>query len=172
MKQKIVKTKSNVKNIKLPTIENETHKSIIKEIDHFQNIISSIGIIGLANRIYESKLPIKCLEAVVLAMKLTNHINDLKRFTITFHSVCEGKKYKHIVLGVHVGNRYGAIGLSRRDSLMYKPVIYRKFSQLIKNYSNSYLEHEHALVYVGVGLPIPHDIYSCQKLIWKVLIYE
>ena len=58
-------------------------------------------------------LPIKCLEATVLAMYLTLPYRDVVRFTVIFHStirsasartgsVDEERLYKHIVLGGYI----------------------------------------------------------------------
>lgn len=59
-----------------------------------------------ARQMVTQALPIKCLEAAVLAMYLTAPIRELTRFTLIFHSAAadEGSSsgdsvYKHIVLG-------------------------------------------------------------------------
>lgn len=83
-------------------------------------------------------LPIKCLEAVVLAMYihyflpatlfkfryLTRKCVELQRFAISFKSIQGENKYSHIVLGVCCRGRFGAVGLSRRSNLMFKPLKY------------------------------------------------
>lgn len=77
-------------------------------------------------------LPIKCLEAVIIAMYLTSFIPKLTRFPITFKSVSNGQAFYHIVLGVHYEGQFGAIGFSRRVDLMDKPLVYNNLSTLIK----------------------------------------
>lgn len=42
------------------------------------------------------------------------------RFPVCFRSSLEGRVYRHIILAVRSGKVWGALGLSRRDTLMYK----------------------------------------------------
>lgn len=42
------------------------------------------------------------------------------RFPVCFRSSLEGRVYRHIILAVRSGRLWGALGLSRRDTLMYK----------------------------------------------------
>ncbi len=42
------------------------------------------------------------------------------RFPVCFRSSLEGRVYRHIILAVRSGKLWGALGLSRRDTLMYK----------------------------------------------------
>ena len=56
-----------------------------------------------AEQIIAARLPIKCLEAVVVAIHLTHTITgrgdwQLTRFPLRFHSACSGHRYWHIVL--------------------------------------------------------------------------
>ena len=81
-------------------------------------------LMDVAKTIMKESLPIKCLEAVILALYLTTDITSIQRFPIAFKTTFEGNTYKHIVLGVSYMGRYGALGLSRRSTLMYKPVSY------------------------------------------------
>ena len=55
---------------------------------------------------------------------LTNCLQSVDRFPISFRSTFHGNVYRHIVLGLHSSGRYGAVGLSRREDLMYKPLKY------------------------------------------------
>ena len=70
-------------------------------------------------------LPIKCLEAVILATFLTNGISGMDRFPISFKTVFSGQTYRHVVLGVYHGGYYGALGMSRRSDLMDKPLAFK-----------------------------------------------
>jgi len=36
--------------------------------------------------------------------------------------------HRHVVLGIYYAGRYGTIGMSRREELMYKPMIYYLFA--------------------------------------------
>ncbi len=77
-----------------------------------------------AREIVRESLPIKCLEAVALSLYLTSPLTSVQRFAIGFKSKFSGLHYRHIVLGIHWNSLYGALGMSRRDSLMYKPLSY------------------------------------------------
>lgn len=78
-----------------------------------------------AKEIISESLPIKCLEAVILALYLTAPLTNLHRFTVGFKSNFNGLYYRHVVLGVADNTSYGALGLSRRQDLMYKALQYK-----------------------------------------------
>lgn len=61
---------------------------------------------------------------IIVWRYLTNSLTSVDRFPISFRSTMKGNVYRHVVLGLHYNGRYGALGLSRRDDLMYKPFIY------------------------------------------------
>ena len=61
---------------------------------------------------------------------LTNNIGGLDRFPISFKSVFQGSAHRHVVLGLHYNGRYGALGMSRRPDLMYKPLIYKVWNTM------------------------------------------
>ena len=52
----------------------------------------------------EYSLPIKCLEAVILSIFLTNELNSLERFSIGFKTVSNGNVHRHVVLGIYCHN--------------------------------------------------------------------
>jgi len=66
----------------------------------------------------------KLLFLIISCSYLTNCLQSVDRFPISFRSIFHGNVYRHIVLGLHSGGRYGAVGLSRREDLMYKPLKY------------------------------------------------
>lgn len=81
-------------------------------------------------------LPIKCLEAVVLAAYLTAGRTDVVRIPVAFKSRWRARMgsagsperdYRHIVLVVYVRKtgHWGALGLSRRSDLMDKSCKYK-----------------------------------------------
>nr|ABA40766.1 SJCHGC00982 protein [Schistosoma japonicum] len=72
----------------------------------------------------QAALPIKCLEATILAIFLTQGQKYFKRFTISFVSEFNGNIFRHVVLGIYSSSSglFGALGLSRRENLMYKPL--------------------------------------------------
>ena len=78
-----------------------------------------------AKEMIAESLPIKCLEAVILSLYLTAPLTNVQRFTISFKSQFRGLYYRHVVLGITNGSSYGALGLSRRSDLMYKPLEYQ-----------------------------------------------
>ena len=119
-------------------------------------------------------LPIKCMEAVVMAIYLTNGVPGLGRFTINFKSELpeQGRYFYHVVLGVTLGNRFGAIGLSRRTNLMDKPIDQPSLKSLIQEFDQSYQDCGQRLVKVRIGQLISHDPYSISPIPWKgVTVY-
>ncbi len=86
---------------------------------------------------------------------------------MSLKSSCEGKIYRHIVLVVKYGDRWGALGLSRRPDLMGKDLLYSSLADLILDYKQSYSNNFHSLLKVKLGLPITHNKISNEVLIWK-----
>ncbi|CAH8445824.1 unnamed protein product [Schistosoma curassoni] len=117
-----------------------------------------------------ASLPIKCLEATILAIFLTQGQEYLKRFTISFVSEFNGKVFRHVVLGIYSSGLFGALGLSRRENLMYKPLNFPSLSLLINNYTEAYHGHHHKLLRVKIGLPISHRPYMLEKIQWKGIL--
>ncbi|CAH8442762.1 unnamed protein product [Schistosoma intercalatum] len=117
-----------------------------------------------------ASLPIKCLEATILAIFLTQGQEYLKRFTISFVSEFNGKIFRHVVLGIYSSGLFGALGLSRRENLMYKPLNFPSLSLLINNYTEAYHGHHHKLLRVKIGLPISHRPYMLEKIQWKGIL--
>ena len=79
----------------------------------------------IAREIIREALPIKCLEAVILSLYLTNGMTSVDRFPISFKTVFNGTTFRHVVLGIYNYGRYGALGMSRRSDLMYKPLEFK-----------------------------------------------
>ena len=82
---------------------------------HF--IIVSSGY-NRINIVYRAMEPM----SLSVSRYLTMPLNQLQRFAISFKSVCDNHVHRHVVLGVYYANRFGAIGLSRKQDLMNKPV--------------------------------------------------
>ena len=79
------------------------------------------------------------LEAVFLAIFLTQGgawVNLVDRFPVSFKSSVGGQTYRHIILATRVKatGLFGALGLSRRSSLMWKPPTFTSFALLIQDY--------------------------------------
>ncbi|KAJ1563615.1 Tubulinyl-Tyr carboxypeptidase 1, partial [Cladochytrium tenue] len=100
-------------------------------------------------------LPIKCLEAVVLAI------------SISFKSTAGGEVFRHIVLGLRWNNLYGALGLSRRSDLMFKALRFVTLDELVAEFKRSYEKNGHQLLKVKLGAPITHDKESLEPVPWK-----
>lgn len=114
-------------------------------------------------------LPIKCLEAVILSIHLTDCLSGTDRFVLSFKSeVDECNVYRHVVLVIREGDKYGAVGLSRRADLMFKPLVFNSLQDLILNYKEAYEGNFHALRKIKLGFPIPFGVTSTEKVVWKV----
>lgn len=125
------------------------------------------GLNELAREMIRESLPIKCLEAVILGIHLTNNIGGLERFTIGMRSEFEGNVHRHVVLGLCFGGVFGSIGMSRRDDLMYKPMTFRSLSDLIFEFKACYEKYWHSLKRAKIGLPISSNPHSFEGIPWK-----
>ena len=114
-------------------------------------------------------LPIRCLEAVFLALHLTQGMQELDRYPVSFKSTVAGNTYRHIILAIKVEGKFGALGLSRRSTLMFKDFTFDSFGDLIANYRDSYEEVFHRLLTVNTGLPISHHDYKAMPICWRCL---
>lgn len=98
---------------------------------------------------------------------LTNSMPALERFPISFKTYFSGNSFRHIVLGVNFGGRYGALGMSRREDLMYKPPAFRTLSELVLDYEAAYSRCWHVLKKVKLGHCVSHDPHSVEQIEWK-----
>jgi hypothetical protein len=112
-------------------------------------------------------LPIKCLEAVLVGAFLSTSIRGLDRIPLAFKSECNKIEYRHIVLVCRCNSIWGALGLSRKPDLMYKPLIFNSLMDLIKNYIDSYHRYGHKVLKIKIGLPIQSDHTSNEEITWK-----
>lgn len=119
-------------------------------------------------------LPIKCFEAFLIALYLTTGILGLDRFNISFKTRFKSIIYRHVVLGVKYGQSYGALGLSRRCDLSYKPLNerYDRLSTLIGDFVNAYQTYGHTVLRIKIGLPIIHDLKSFLTINWTALVIQ
>ena len=124
----------------------------------------------VAKEIIKNPLPIKCLEAAAVSLYLTATIPNIDRFTIRFKSQFGKVIHRHIVLGIYYNSNYGAVGLSRRKSLMYKPLKYKSLADLIIDFNNSYAECCHTLKKVKLSLPITSDLHTCDTISWNYFV--
>ena len=84
------------------------------------------AIVATAKEIVRDALPIQCLEAVFLSAYLTAELENLDRIPVSFKSIVDGQVFRHIILAVRHKKKWGALGLSRSDKLMYKELKYKK----------------------------------------------
>ncbi|XP_059987805.1 tubulinyl-Tyr carboxypeptidase 1 isoform X1 [Lagenorhynchus albirostris] len=131
------------------------------------SLCPGVVLMDLAKEMTKEALPIKCLEAVILGIYLTNSMPTLERFPISFKTYFSGNYFRHIVLGVNFGGRYGALGMSRREDLMYKPPAFRTLSELVLDYEAAYGRCWHVLKKVKLGQCVSHDPHSVEQIEWK-----
>ncbi|XP_034384168.1 tubulinyl-Tyr carboxypeptidase 2 isoform X2 [Cyclopterus lumpus] len=128
------------------------------------------GLMETAREMIRESLPIKCLEAVILGIYLTNGLTSLERFPISFKTQFSGHCFHHVVLGVYCNGRYGSLGMSRRPDLMDKPLAHRTLGELVAEFESSYKRYQHTLKKVKIGLYVPHDPHVFQPIEWKHLV--
>mmetsp|Transcript_15696 Transcript_15696/g.35175 ORF Transcript_15696/g.35175 Transcript_15696/m.35175 type:complete len:320 (-) Transcript_15696:505-1464(-) len=126
-------------------------------------------ILETGREITRQALPIKCVEAVFVAMYLTQGVKDLERIPMSFKSMVDGVTYKHIVLVLKHNSKWGTVGLSRRRELYYKDLVYDSLAEIFLEYKRSYERVFHTLKRVKVGLPISHEVYAGENVCWAYL---
>ena len=138
-------------------------------------------ILETARCIERDALPIKCVEAVFLALRLTRDWRDVDRIPMAFKTAVaftdgaghsRRRCHRHIVLLIrrrrgsrddgasdpkHSDPGYGALGISRRASLAHRPMRYTSVSEMITSYREAYETLGHAVLKVRVGLPVPRE---------------
>ncbi|XP_027274505.1 tubulinyl-Tyr carboxypeptidase 2 isoform X7 [Cricetulus griseus] len=123
-----------------------------------------------AKEMTRESLPIKCLEAVILGIYLTNGQPSIERFPISFKTYFSGNYFHHVVLGIYCNGYYGSLGMSRRAELMDKPLTFRTLSDLVFDFEDSYKKYLHTVKKVKIGLYVPHEPHSFQPIEWKQLV--
>lgn len=127
------------------------------------------GLMDTAREIIKESLPIKCLEAVIVGLYLTCGMTELQRFTISFKTRFNAHFYRHVVLGVHHNGRFGTLGLSRRDDLMFKPLKFKSLLDLLEDFTMSYNKYHHVVKKIKLSIPVVHDTQSYERIHWKYL---
>nr|XP_057946840.1 tubulinyl-Tyr carboxypeptidase 1-like [Doryrhamphus excisus] len=125
------------------------------------------ALMDIAKEMTREALPIKCLEAVILGIYLTNSMPGVERFPLSFKSHFSGNHFHHIVLGVHSAGRFGALGMSRREDLMFKPLEHRTLLDLVQDFEGAYRGYWHTLQKVKIGQYVSHDPHSVEQIEWK-----
>lgn len=134
--------------------------------------LKSLGMLHItlsAKKIICESLPIQCVEAVFIGCILTAHIPGLTRVPLSFKSKMGPTIYRHIVLAVEYEGKWGAIGISRRNSLMDKPILYECLADLITEYRESYRACYHTLLKVYLGFPFSSDCFSDTPIKWRAV---
>jgi len=126
-------------------------------------------IMDTAREVLREALPIKCIEAVFLGGLLTAGWSGVQRMPLGFKSKVNGEDYRHIVLVVHhtAEHKWGALGISRRQELMYKDLVFDSLSDLVLDFKQSYEKWWHTLQKARIGLPFEHDASSTGSVCWR-----
>eukprot|EP01059_Diplonema_ambulator_P028889 TRINITY_DN4790_c0_g1_i1.p2 TRINITY_DN4790_c0_g1~~TRINITY_DN4790_c0_g1_i1.p2 ORF type:complete len:327 (+),score=112.29 TRINITY_DN4790_c0_g1_i1:1254-2234(+) len=115
-------------------------------------------ILETAKEVMKEALPIRCLEATFLAIHLTQDLKHFERYPLTFKTHYHGQICRHIVLAVRCeGHGWGALGLSRKEDLMYKKLRDMTLSELVEDYRQAYKGHGHEVLAVKIGLQVSRN---------------
>ena len=128
----------------------------------------ALHVFNVSKQLIKEQLPIQCVEAIFIGTHLTAPITDMDRVPLSFKTkFFHGTVHRHIVLAIRYDGKWGAIGISRRSSLMNKPIKYSSLAELVDEFKSSYEDCYHKLLTVYVGLPMPHNQYVDQPLKWR-----
>ncbi|KAK3093907.1 hypothetical protein FSP39_021676 [Pinctada imbricata] len=166
-----IRNKSDLPTIPVPQAPTNFSASVSvpERLDRIQNYMRTLHLLESAKEMIKESLPIKCLEAVILGIYLSNGFLGLERFTVSFKSVFGGNVHRHVVLGVYYAGSWGTIGMSRREDLMYKSMTFKSLPELVFDFEKSYNKYMHDLKKVKIGMPIPHDPHSYEFINWKAV---
>ena len=124
------------------------------------------------------KCAVECMLHAAMSNRPSDHVRvptcpslALCQVPISFKSFVKpiNRSFRHIVLAIRFQGKWGAIGLSRKDTLMYKKVHFPSLSALIKDYQEAYDKCWHVLKKVYIGFPFRHDPMSVAPIKWRVL---
>ncbi|KAG1668633.1 hypothetical protein FOA52_002486 [Chlamydomonas sp. UWO 241] len=126
-------------------------------------------IMDTARDMLREALPIKCIEAVFLGGLLTAGWDGLQRLPLGFKSKVNGETYRHIVLVVHYvpERKWGALGISRQQELMFKDLVFDSLAELVADYKAAYEKWWHKLHKARIGLPFEHDTHATSSVCWR-----
>jgi tubulinyl-Tyr carboxypeptidase len=130
------------------------------------------SILLTAKEALSEALPIRCLEATFVALHFTQCLRDVDRIPLSFKSEANGNTYRHIVLVLRTRSNpslYGALGLSRKSTLMYKPMNFRSLFDVVMDYKHEYAVLGHELVDIKLGIAITHDEHSRWEPCWRFI---
>ncbi|AYU79925.1 Vasohibin [Leishmania donovani] len=130
------------------------------------------SILFTAKEVLCEALPIRCLEATFVALHYTQTLRDIDRIPLSFKSEANGHFYRHIVLVLRTRSTpalYGALGLSRKPTLMYKPLAYHSLFDVVMDYKHEYEALGHELLDIKLGIAITHDEHSRWDPCWRFI---
>lgn len=131
-------------------------------------------MVQTAKSIMHDALPIQCLEATFLSAFLTCSMIDLERIPVSFKSYVNGRMFRHIILAVRSveSGLWGAMGISRKATLAYRPLEFEGLGSLIYDFVNAYETCWHSVKKVYVGFPFPHDAHSSLPHRWRAISFR
>mmetsp|Transcript_6842 Transcript_6842/g.12703 ORF Transcript_6842/g.12703 Transcript_6842/m.12703 type:complete len:318 (+) Transcript_6842:158-1111(+) len=127
-------------------------------------------VLTTAKELIRESLPIQCVEAVFIALLLTNEMDDITVYPLSFKSAVGKQVYRHIVLAVTANGKWGALGISRCKELMGKDLRFATMSDLINDFKKSYAGVCHELLKVYVALPFTRE--TSGPIRWRALNLE
>ncbi|RNF08730.1 vasohibin-1 [Trypanosoma rangeli] len=127
------------------------------------------SIMITSKEILSEALPIRCLEATFVGLYLTHGMKGVDRIPLSFKSRAKRRTYHHIVLVIRCDGLYGALGLSRKLTLMDKPVVFSSLFDLIMEYKFQYEAIGHQLVDFKLGLCVSHEMHSRKAPCWRYI---
>ena len=124
---------------------------------------------AVSNELLQAALPIQCVEAVFLGCFLTAKIPSIDRIPLSFKSKMGSSIHRHIVLAIRFQNKWGAIGISRRENLMDKDFVFNSLFELVNEYRECYRSVYHRLTTIYLGLPFTRDFSTDFPIKWRAL---
>jgi len=131
--------------------------------------------------------PVKCVEAVFLAIMKTQGRHSLLRIPVSFRSQDRqsGRFYSHLVLAVNgttsldspttaiqCGRAWGCIGHSRESSLAHRNLSFLSLDKLLQDFRSAYDALGQTLVSLRLGLPVPSDVDKAVTVCWRYTCVE
>jgi hypothetical protein len=142
--------------------------------EYYPNIQSAknknfLECLSIAKQLIQLNQPIKCLEAVLIAIYRTQfnqffikNCSSLHRYAVRFCTSANGHRYWHIVLIIQYNNKYGAVALSRQANLQNKEMKFESFEHIIGDYIENYRQLGHQLELLTISAPIPY--FNCNDM--------
>jgi outer membrane protein OmpA-like peptidoglycan-associated protein len=126
-----------------------------------------LDILESGRQILEGGKPIRSLEAVMVALYLTQGIPLVDRFPLLVQAHMDNKRCQHMVLAVRVGGRWGCLGLSRYPGLMWKSPSRTSLAHLIHDFQECYRKLDAVLLNVTIGKAVSHSPHQLTFICWK-----